>query len=106
MALYAASRYSRKFLETELRKTCFKMDENPCLQAYAEVNVPLIQEAGLGDGVFEKQRSLPDVPADGGEAAVSGLVHDGAFGSAPERGGGARHQRSDDDILRGRIVSG
>ena len=45
-------------------------------------------QAGLGDGVLTKETPVADVAPQDSQAAVAGLVHDGAFGGAAECGRG------------------
>src|ERR1035438_10695065 len=40
--------------------------------------------------VFPKQAAVPDIAPDGGQAAMSGLVHDGALAFARGGGGGRK----------------
>jgi hypothetical protein len=46
-------------------------------------------------GIFEEQRTLADILAQGGERPVAGLAHDGAFGHAGSRRGSGEAARSE-----------
>jgi hypothetical protein len=45
-------------------------------------------QSNFGRGIFEEQRSLADVLAQGGKRPVAGLDQDGAFGDAGGGGSG------------------